>query len=392
MDDIAQIIDQCTSGVADGLSAAVADVVDSGIAISDRRKTLVTGATIQALLGPKLAELVKGLGADIERKTAERFQAALDHPRYGREPIIDELENAEVAFNEAVLAAQRDGSLANIVAVMLAGIRLSAVTTVVGEACVVPPIVDGGKGRTGPKQRRRKITADDVPSQIKELVCRAAFDASEDDAAIAELGELRGTTVDRGGIVTKIVALAQLEGGRKFVNEIATRIKKASPDSAKLTDVVVPDRKTLTGAASTARVVPIASEPKPDETGVSPSSQIATTVVPGPQSEKALDPVTSAALHPVAIAAAGTPHNFEGPLHRDRADEKAMPEFLAWLETQRPSFTRLLDELADGTIVRRMTMNVPAVNTRFEGAGRHPSIQAKLRAMMRKAAEGQGQL
>ena len=498
MNDIAQTIDLCTSILADGLSAAVANVVDNSVAVSNCRRALVTGATIHALLGPKLTELVKGVGADIERKTVERFQAALEHPRYGREPIIDELENAEVAFNEAVLAAQRDTSLANIVAVLLARIRLNAVTTAVGEACVVPPIVDNARGRTGRRQRRRKITADDVPNQIKELVCRAAFDDEHYEDALAELGDLCGSEIDRGGIVTKIVTLAQLHGGRKFVNEMATRIKRASPDSAEPADVGVPNKQTLASANSTARVLSIAAlqtprtalpitslmptveaqradvtmipvrlsdlsptdrqlmfaitdanakgdenevaiavaamreyaiktsnapmigmwaeidggygagklnrlvtelrqqawdtpELKPDKTGVGQSSQIATTTVSGPLPAKALGPVRSAAVHADAMAAAGAPPNLDDPLHRDGADEKAVPEFLAWLETQWPSFTRLLDQLTDGTIVRRETMRASAVNTRFGRAGRHPKIQAKLDEMMRQSTKRQEQ-
>ena len=493
MNDIAQTIDLCTSILADGLSAAVANVVDNSVAVSNCRRALVTGATIHALLGPKLTELVKGVGADIERKTVERFQAALEHPRYGREPIIDELENAEVAFNEAVLAAQRDTSLANIVAVLLARIRLNAVTTAVGEACVVPPIVDNARGRTGRRQRRRKITADDVPNQIKELVCRAAFDDEHYEDALAELGDLCGSEIDRGGIVTKIVTLAQLHGGRKFVNEMATRIKRASPDSAEPADVAVPSKQTRTSAALTApapiavpqtrrtaapiaqpipmvkaqrveaTVIPvrlndlstadrqllfaiadasahgdkstfaialgalresaikignsamlemcteidgghgsgklsrllttlrqqgaITPEPKPQQTAASRTPQVAKTVAAEPLQEQRPGYLTSSGVHVEIIAVESPADNLDDPRYRDGADERAVPEFLAWLKERQPGFTGLLDRLPDGTIVRGEAMQAPTVIARFERAGRHPLIQAKLVEMMRQSTE-----
>jgi hypothetical protein len=208
-----------------------------------------------------------------------------------------------------------------------------------------------------------------VPVRLKDLsvtdqalvLSVADADESELPAAVAALREQAAKT----GKSSLLEMCAQIDAGnsRYKLNRLVTQIRRQYAGND------VPP--------------PTASPTDSDPIGI-PMTPTAPTLSPTPQ--PVLAPTFLAATIPitllesaVTIVGAADPDN---SLHRDGTDEDAVPNFLTWLETMKPGFANLFDTLVDGTVVRAAPMKYSGPNARFDRAGRHPQVQAKLREMI----------
>lgn len=237
----------------DALTDLAVEVVTSGFALateqhgtaSDLGRKLREGATVQALLGPQLSKLATALSGDIERKTAVRYAAYLKHPRLGREPLIDEAENADISLNVAIVAAQASCNASTSVALALAILRVRAITQATGPACIYPPRGQANLGRTGQRQRRREITAADVPDAIAEVLLGSCNSTDEQAELTERLRAFEHSQYNEFGLVTKVLALVEKPDGQSVLHTISSRIRQARLDRGVDPDVVAPPRSEL---------------------------------------------------------------------------------------------------------------------------------------------------
>ncbi len=111
--------------------------------------------------------------------------------------------------------------------IVVAIIRIRAVTIALGPECVVEPAPPGQQKKSAPSLRRRKITAADIPDEIAEILLNSTNGPEQWAAAITNLAAIRGTALDVGAIATKLSALAELEDGPEIFNQIITRLLSA---------------------------------------------------------------------------------------------------------------------------------------------------------------------
>ncbi|WP_242154030.1 hypothetical protein [Sphingomonas sp. BAUL-RG-20F-R05-02] len=227
MDDLTASLDRLTDVLADWICEAfAADARRHGV-MRDRAREFREGELVQAVIRPELAALLKATGEGVERKTAERFRMYRSHPRLGREPLIDEGEAADATINTAVLFAQGSPSPSAFSQIELASIRVRAITAAVGPKCIYPSKEKGGTGRTGPRLRRREITAADVPATVAEALALAAASDRPAENASARLRPLEASALNVAGLVSKLLALAALPNGDQHIITIAGRIVHA---------------------------------------------------------------------------------------------------------------------------------------------------------------------
>lgn len=232
----------------DALSDLVADVISAGFmaAIAQHDTTreiaqnLRDGALVQALLGAQLTKLLGSIAGDAERKTAIRYASYLKHPRLGRGPLIDEAEDADASLNEAVIAAQSSTGVGPKVTLALAILRVRAITQAIGPACIYPPHERTAPGRKGQRQRRREITAADVPDEVAEILLRPVGSVDDQAALVRSLAEIESGEHNRGALVTKIIALVDQPDGHVVLNTIAGRIRRARFERSELADSSLP--------------------------------------------------------------------------------------------------------------------------------------------------------
>ncbi len=188
---------------------------------------LRNGAVAHALLGPRLNRLLQGIIGEASRKTVPRFNAWRLHPRYRREALVFELEDAEKTFHDAILNSSGLVWPSRIFNIVVAIIRIRAVTIALGPECIVEPAPPGQQKKSAPSLRRRKITAADIPDEIAEILLNSTNGPEHWAAAITNLAAIRGTALDVGAIATKLSALAELEDGPEIFNQIITRLRSA---------------------------------------------------------------------------------------------------------------------------------------------------------------------
>lgn len=188
---------------------------------------LRNGAVAHALLGPRLNRLLQGIIGEASRKTVPRFNAYRLHPRYRREALVFELEDAEKTFHDAILNSSGLVCPSRIFNIVVAIIRIRAVTIALGPECIVEPAPPGQQKKSAPSLRRRKITAADIPDEIAEILLNSTNGPEQWAAAITNLAAIRGTALDVGAIATKLSALAELDDGPEIFNQIITRLRSA---------------------------------------------------------------------------------------------------------------------------------------------------------------------
>lgn len=185
------------------------------------------GAVALALLGPCLNRLLQGLIGEASRKTVPRFNAYRLHPRYRRDALVSELEDAEKSLYDAILNSSGMAPAFRIFNIVVAIIRVRAITIAIGSECIAEPAPSGQQKKSAPTPRRRKITAADIPDEIAEILLNSTNGPEHWAAALTNLAAIRGTALDVGAIATKLSALAELDDGPEIFNQIITRLRSA---------------------------------------------------------------------------------------------------------------------------------------------------------------------
>lgn len=185
------------------------------------------GAVALALLGPHLNRLFQEITGEAIRKTVPRFNACRLHPRYRRDALVFELEDAEKSLHDAILNSSGLAWPSRIFNIVVAIIRVRAVTIAIGSECIAEPVPSGQQKKSAPSLRRRKITAVDIPDEIAEILLNSTAGPEHWTAALNALAAIRGTALDVGAIATKLSALAELDDGPEIFNQIITRLRSA---------------------------------------------------------------------------------------------------------------------------------------------------------------------
>lgn len=185
------------------------------------------GAVAHALLGPCINRLLQEITGKAIRKTVPRFNAWRLHPRYRHDALVFELEDAEKSFHDAILNSSGLVWPSRIFNIVVAIIRIRAVTIAIGPECIAEPAPPGQQKKSAPSLRRRKITAADIPDEIAEILLNSTNGPEHWAAAITNLAAMRGTALDVGAIATKLSALAELDDGPEIFNQIITRLLSA---------------------------------------------------------------------------------------------------------------------------------------------------------------------
>lgn len=202
-------------------------------AVDQHQKSRTMGAELRgraialALLGPKFNRLAEEIIGEAVRKTAARYKAYLRHPRYRRDALVVELEDAQKSLHDAILNTSGMGPALHAFYLAIAIIRVRAITIAIGSECIAEPVPSGQNKKRAPSLRRRKITAVDIPDDIAEILLNSTNGPEHWLVAITNLAAIRGTALDVGAIATKLSALAELDDGPEIFNQIITRLRSA---------------------------------------------------------------------------------------------------------------------------------------------------------------------
>jgi hypothetical protein len=186
------------------------------------------GAAALALLGPTLKRLAEEIIGEAVRKTAARYNAYRRHPRYRRDALVFELEDAEKSLHDAIINTSCSGPMLRVFNIVIAIIRVRAITIALGSECIAEPVPSGQQKKSAPTPRRRAMTAADIPEEIAEILLNSTNGPENWAAALSALAAIRGTALDVGAIATKLLALAELDDGPEIFNQIITRLRSAS--------------------------------------------------------------------------------------------------------------------------------------------------------------------
>lgn len=219
------LIDAAVEAVMAGFDEAA----DAHHAMRARGTELRQRAAAVELFGPALSKLAQQLVGEIQRRAVPRYAAMLRNVRYSADADINELEDARRTLNTALLTAQRAPDALRRSLVMLAIIRVRAITIAVGAECVAAPIPDGQRSG-GPTPRRREIGPDDIPIAVARIVVAMARDRAAWANGIEQLGALETDPANAFGLVSSIVALAEQPSGSSYIRLIAARIERAGID------------------------------------------------------------------------------------------------------------------------------------------------------------------
>jgi hypothetical protein len=205
------------------------EAADAHRAMRARGEELRQRTAAVDLLGPALSKLAQQLVGEIQRRAVPRYAAMLRHVRYSADADINELEDARRTLNGALLTAQRTPDALRRSLVMLAIIRVRAITIAVGAECVAAPIPDGQRSG-GPVPRRREIGPDDIPVAVARIVVAMARDRAAWAHGLEQLQTLETDHANAFGLVSSIGALAEQPGGQSYIRSIAARIERAGID------------------------------------------------------------------------------------------------------------------------------------------------------------------
>lgn len=205
------------------------EAADAHRAMRARGEELRQRTAAVELLGPALSKLAQQLVGEIQCRAVPRYAAMLRHVRYSADADINELEDARRTLNGALLTAQRMPDALRRSLVMLAIIRVRAITIAVGAECVATPIPDGQRSG-GPTPRRREIGPDDIPVAVARIVVAMSRDRAAWAHGLEQLGTLETDHANAFGLVSSIVALAEQPGGQSYIRLIAGRIERAGID------------------------------------------------------------------------------------------------------------------------------------------------------------------
>lgn len=109
------------------------------------------GAVALALLGPHLSRLFQEIICEAIRKTVPRFNAWRLHPGYHRDALVFELEDAEKSLHDAILNSSGLASAFRIFNIVVAIIRVRAITIAIGSECIAEPVPSGQQRKAHPR-------------------------------------------------------------------------------------------------------------------------------------------------------------------------------------------------------------------------------------------------
>lgn len=214
--------------VVDGISQAIVQACarDAQLHLDTQTKSaeLVAELALEQALGPELKKFGRELFAAVGARSSQRAAEKYNHPRMSADAAIRDLQDAQTTLQRAIAKAKSETPDAKL-AVVLASLRLTAITQALGPDCIVAEKA----ARHGPQHVRRKPTADDIPPQIKAIIAKMAQGDEDDfEAGIYALGEISGTPQDLGLIATKLLALATYTNGFEHICTIAANVGIAS--------------------------------------------------------------------------------------------------------------------------------------------------------------------
>lgn len=277
-----------------GISVTVAD---------DHQQRRVKLAEYEAEARRHAGLLLTRVAEEVSIAVRNRYAERLSHPRLGHEPLSAELRAAEIGLNEAVVALKASASPTNRALGTAASIRLTAITKVMGGACIYSEVA----ARPGPvtakkvkktirandkRLNRRAPTIGDVPETLLLVIAQLGTSHPNRTAALGELEAQRAGPLDVNGIVTRVAALAGLADHQDMIDQLAAQASTAL--SAKVppiaTDPALPSSECDAAAGSAPRSMPTAAK-------VAATNNI---VVPVAAPIDALDPETVRAIATVA--------------------------------------------------------------------------------------------
>ena len=277
-------------GLVTNLIGSLADlIVSPALAMaSDRQERRDKLADLKARSSQHVGQFLTGVVEDLQPAVRNRYQDWLAHPRLGHEPLAAELRNAEIGLNEAVTALRANPSWLNQALAIGESIRLTAISEVLGAACIyddaakrkkpVPARRAAKAIRAGDKRlNRRAPVNDDVPDALRPIVARLGANHPERAGAIEELEAARGGVLDGNGIATRLAALIAQAGHQDFVDELVAQV--AASDKPEDTAAAT------TGVTSTPSSTSTSSNPTEARRVAQPVSTIARAIVVAPRTD-----------------------------------------------------------------------------------------------------------
>lgn len=231
-----EIFDALVDCLAEAMTAGFDQSAADHILMRDKGNELRSGETMIALLGPKLARLAQNILKAAEHKAVKRYATYRAHVRYSSDPLIYELEDARSTFSAALLKAQGTNATAlDALKLVIAQIRVAAVTTALGSDCIAVPKTN--LKAAAPSPRRREISAVDIDENVAQTLLVMTAVGGDWDAGIAALRSIEGSPANKGGIVTSIIALAQDVDGEIHLQKIRARLERALSERAICTGI-----------------------------------------------------------------------------------------------------------------------------------------------------------
>jgi hypothetical protein len=272
------------------LIGSLADmIVSPALAMaSDHQERRDTLADLKAKASQHVGQFLTGVVEDLQPAVRNRYQEWLAHPRLGHEPLAAELRNAEIGLNEAVMALRANPSSLNQALAIGESIRLTAISEVLGAACIYDDAAKRQKPvtakraakavRAGDKRLNRRVPViDDVPDALRPVVARLGADHPERAGAIEELEAARGGAFDGDGIATRLAALVAQAGHQDFVGELAAQAAASNNPTDTAT--------ATTGVTSTPSSTSTPSNPTEARRVGQPRSSIAPAIVAAPRTD-----------------------------------------------------------------------------------------------------------
>ena len=231
MQHLIATLDALIDATVEAIVAGFEGASDAQIAMRAKGAELRQRVAVVELLGPALSKLAHQLIDEAGRRAVPRYATILRSVRYNDDAGINELEDARRAMNVAVLAADKKPDGLRRSNIMLAIIRVRAITAVLGADCVAEPL-DESSSQGSPLPRRREIGPGDISPVVARIVVAMARDRSEWDSGLARLAALETDEANVVGLVSSLIALAEQPKGHSYIRSIAKRIERAGLDLA----------------------------------------------------------------------------------------------------------------------------------------------------------------
>jgi hypothetical protein len=219
--------------------------------------------------------------------------------------------------------------------------------------------------------KSRKLRADGVVKPVdvadfskreRELIVEAV--ESDETTQAGAYRALREHAVANGSApLQQICALIDIDD-RERLNKLCTAVKRSETAE-----------QTATGLADS---VPSAT-----------TEDVAATT--GLSHTRVIRPIEVVPAKPLGITPNAVAVPPTSPFDHDGNDPNAVDDLVSWLAVSGRFIRAILVALPDGTIVRTEAARAASVNAQFDRAGRHPDVQASLRALIAPATSAEGE-